>query len=151
MYCFYKIKFTKSSFDLNDDYDRFSELDKEKIADMESESFFDYEEDGFYTLFTIAKPTEVERYLSVLSENLVRFELTDLSKDILKSNFDFNSEVGPKISLIDSMKFSFFVDDLDDWIYNNLDIDTILDRISQVGLDSLTKVEKEFLNNNYNL
>jgi len=151
MYCFYKIKFTKSSFDLNDDYDRFSDLDKEKIADMESESFFDYEEDGVYTLFTIAKPTEVERYLSVLSENLVRFELTDLSKDILKSNFDFNSEVGPKISLINSMKFSFFVDDLDDWIYNNLDIDTILDRISQVGLDSLTKVEKEFLNNNYNL
>jgi hypothetical protein len=49
------------------------------------------------------------------------------------------------------MKFSFFVDDLNDWIYNNLDIDTILDRISQVGLDSLSKIEKQFLNNNYNV
>ena len=38
---------------------------------------------------------------------------------------------------------SFFVDDLNDWIYNNLDIDTILDRINLVGIDSLTKIEKE--------
>ena len=151
MYCVYKIKFTKSPFDLNEDYDRLSDIDKEKIADMNADSFFDYEEDGVYTFFTIAEPIEVKRYLGVLSENLVRFELTDLSKDVLKGKFDINSEVGSKVDTIDSMKFSFFVDDLDEWIYNNLDIDTILDRISQVGLDSLTKIEKEFLNNNYNV
>ena len=62
----YKIKFTKSSFDLNEDYDRFSDIDKEKIADMESDSFFDYEEDNIYTFLAIAKPEEVKRYLSVL-------------------------------------------------------------------------------------
>ena len=88
MYCVYKIKFTKSPFDLNEDYDRLSDIDKEKIADMNADSFFDYEEDGVYTFFTIAEPIEVKRYLGVLSENLVKFELTDLSKDILKSNFD---------------------------------------------------------------
>ena len=151
MYCIFKIKFTKSPFDLNEDYDRLSDIDKEKIASMEADSFFDYEEDGVYTFFTIAQPIEVKRYLGVLSENLVRYELTDLSKDVLKGNFDINLEVGPKVDPIDSMKFSFFVDDLDDWIYNNLDIDTILDRISLVGLDSLTKIEQEFLNNNYNV
>jgi hypothetical protein len=151
MYCVYKIKFTKSPFDLNEDYDRLSDIDKEKIADMNADSFFDYEEDGVYTFFTIAEPIEVKRYLGVLSENLVRFELIDLSKDVLKGNFDIDSEVGVKVEPLDSMKFSFFVDDLNDWIYNNLDIDTILDRISQVGLDSLTKIEKEFLNNNYNV
>ena len=151
MYCVYKIKFTKSPFDLNEDYDRLSDIDKEKIADMNADSFFDYEEDGVYTFFTIAEPIEVKRYLGVLSENLIRFESTDLSKDVLKGKFDINSEVGSKVDTIDSMKFSFFVDDLDEWIYNNLDIDTILDRISQVGLDSLTKIEKEFLNNNYNV
>jgi hypothetical protein len=151
MYCVYKIKFTKSPFDLNEDYDRLSDIDKEKIADMNADSFFDYEEDGVYTFFTIAEPIEVKRYLGVLSENLVRVELIDLSKDVLKGNFDIDSEVGAKVEPLDSMKFSFFVDDLNDWIYNNLDIDTILDRISQVGLDSLTKIEKEFLNNNYNV
>ena len=151
MFCVYKIKFTKSPYDLNEDYDRLSDIDKEKIADMNADSFFDYEEDGVYTFFTIAEPIEVKRYLGVLSENLVKFEVTDLSKDLLKGNFDINLEVGPTVDPINSMKFSFFVDDLDDWIYNNLDIDTILDRISLVGLDSLTKIEQEFLNNNYNV
>jgi hypothetical protein len=151
MFCVYKIKFTKSPYDLNEDYDRLSDIDKEKIADMNADSFFDYEEDGVYTFFTIAEPIEVKRYLGVLSENLVKFEVTDLSKDLLKGNFDINLEVGPTVDPINSMKFSFFVDDLDDWIYNNLDIDTILDRINLVGLDSLTKIEKEFLNNNYNV
>ena len=80
----YKIKFTKSSFDLNEDYDRFSDIDKEKIADMESDSFFDYEEDNIYTFLAIAKPEEVKRYLSVLSENLVKYEITDISENILK-------------------------------------------------------------------
>jgi hypothetical protein len=151
MFCVYKIKFTKSPFDLNEDYDRLSDIDKEKIADMNADSFFDYEEDGVYTFFTIAEPIEVKRYLGVLSENLIKFESTDLSKDVLKGNFDLDSEIGPKVEPLDSMKFSFFVDDLNDWIYNNLDIDTILDRISQVGLDSLSKIEQEFLNNNYNV
>ena len=39
------------------------------------------------------------------------------------------------------------MDDLDEWIYDNLDIDIVLDRISDVGMESLKKVEKEFLKN----
>ena len=109
MFCVYKIKFTKSPYDLNEDYDRLSDIDKEKIADMNADSFFDYEEDGVYTFFTIAEPIEVKRYLGVLSENLVRFELTDLSKDVLKGNFDIDSEVGDKVEPLDSIKFSFFI------------------------------------------
>ena len=150
MLCVYKIKFSKSSFDLTEDYDRLSDIDKEKLADTESESYFEYEDDGLYTFFTIAEPIQVKRYLSILAENLVKFELTDLTEDILKGKFDMDLEVGDKVNPMDSIKYSFFIDDLNDWIYNNLDIDTILDRISVVGLDSLNKIEKEFLNN-YNI
>lgn len=151
MICVYKIKFSKSSFDLVEDYDRLSDIDKEKLADTESESYFEYEDNGLYTFFTIAEPIQVKRYLGILAENLVKFELTDLTEDILKGKFDMDLEVGDKVNPMDSIKYSFFIDDLNDWIYNNLDIDTILDRISEVGLGSLTKIEKEFLNNNYNV
>lgn len=150
MLCVYKIKFSKNSFDLVEDYDRLSDIDKEKLADTESESYFEYEDDGLYTFYTIAEPIHVKRYLGILSENLIKFELTDLTEDILKGKFNMDLEVGGKIDDIDSIKYSFFIDDLNDWIYNNLDIDTILDRISIVGIDSLNKIEKEFLNN-YNL
>jgi hypothetical protein len=151
MFCVYKIKFSKSSFDLTEDYDRLSDIDKEKLADMEADSYFEYEEDRVYTFFAIAEPIQVKRYLGILAENLIKFELTDLTEDILKGKFNMDLEVGDKVYPTDSIKYSFFIDDLNDWIYNNLDIDTILDRISVVGLDSLTKIEKEFLNNNYNV
>lgn len=150
MLCVYKIKFNKSSFELDEDYERFSDIDKEKIADLVADSFFDYEEDDAYAFFAIAQPTEVKRYLTVLSENLVTFELNDISNSVLKGEFDFNLEVGTKINPIDATRFSFFIDELNDWIYNNLDIDIILDRISKVGINNITQIEKDFLNN-YNV
>lgn len=41
--------------------------------------------------------------------------------------------------------YYFFTKCLDEWIYQNLDIDIILDKISFTGIESLTKIEKEFL------
>lgn len=150
MLCVYKFNFLKSAFDLNDDYERLSDIDKEKIADMEADSFFEYEEDGNYAFFIIAEPTEVKKYKNILDENLVLYNVKDISQDILKNNFNLESFILPKTDTFNSLRYKFFIDDLNDWIYNNLDIDTILDRISSVGMKSLTEVEKEFLKN-YNL
>ena len=38
----YKFKFSKSSFELSDDYDRLSDIDKERIADMDVHSYVDF-------------------------------------------------------------------------------------------------------------
>ena len=35
----YKLKFSKPSYQLNDDYDRLSDIEKEKISDMEADAF----------------------------------------------------------------------------------------------------------------
>ncbi len=146
----YKFNFSKSPFDLNDDYDRLSDIDKEKIAEMDAEAFIDYEEEGNYAFFIIAEPTEVKKYTDVLDENLVYYKIKNVSDDILKGKFIVENYISDSTISFNSMKYSFFIDDLNEWIYNNLDIDTILDRISSVGMESLTKVEKEFLKN-YNL
>ena len=36
---------------------------------------------------------------------------------------------------------------IESWIYDNLEIDIVLDRITEVGMDSLKDVEKNFLKN----
>ena len=41
----YHVKFFKSSFKLEDDYEHISDIDKEKISDINSEAFFDFDED----------------------------------------------------------------------------------------------------------
>lgn len=151
MLCVYKFNFTKSHFDLADDYDRLSDIDKEKIADMEAFSFIDYEENGNYSFFIISEPTEIKKYKNVLDENLIDYKDKDVSIEILNGSLKVDDYISVNtIISFNALKYSFFIDDLNEWIYNNLDIDTILDRISLVGIKSLTEIEKEFLKN-YNI
>jgi hypothetical protein len=142
----YKIKFSKPSYQLNDDYDRLSEIEKEKISNIEAEAFFDMDEDDKYTFFIIVKPMELKAYLSVLNENFIPYDINDVSDDILKGKLDVESVI-IQVNPLNSLRYSFFVDDLNDWLYDNLEMDIVLDRISSIGIESLRKVEKEFLNN----
>jgi hypothetical protein len=142
----YKLKFSKPSYQLNDDYDRLSDIEKEKISDMEADAFFDMDEDNKYTFFIIVKPMELKAYLSVLNENFIPYDINDVSDDILRGKLDVESQI-TQVNPLNSLRYSFFLDDLNDWLYENLEIDIILDRISSIGIDSLRKVEKEFLNN----
>jgi hypothetical protein len=142
----YKLNFSKPSQELSDDYDRLSEIEKEKISNMEADAFFDMDEDNKYTFYIIVLPNELKSYLSVLDDNFIPYRISDISDDVLKDKIDIESYI-KKYDSLNSLKYSFFIDDINDWIYENLDIDTVLDRISIVGTESLRKIEKEFLNN----
>jgi hypothetical protein len=144
----YKIRYDQSSFQLNEEYDRLSEHEKEKIADLDAESFFDYQDyKDRYVCYIITTPAEVKKYSSILSNNLIQHQIIDISEDILKFKINIEEELKPLLSTINSIKYSFFVYDLNEWILSNIDIDTVLDRISDVGIENLTKVEKDFLIN----
>lgn len=140
----YKISFELSSFDLNEEYEKLSDYEKERISELDADSFFDYEENDSYICFVITTPIEMKKYLSILSSNLIWCECKDISEDVLKFKINLEEEL-KVMSMLSSIKFSFFIDDVKDWILENLDIDMVLDRISQVGINSLTKVEKYFL------
>lgn len=143
----YKIKFNKSSFELNDDYERLSDYEKDIISELNTDSFFDYEDElDNYVCFVITTPTELDRYLKILRNNLIEHESSDLSKPVLKN--EINLEVlEDKLDSNNYFKYDFFMDDLESWIYDNLEIDIVLDRITEVGMDSLKNVEKNFLKN----
>jgi hypothetical protein len=146
--CVYRVRFGKSSFELNEEYDRLSDYEKERISDLDAESFFDCDDvDGNYVCYVITDPMEIKAYLGILSNNLIKVVCDDLSKDILKSKINLEEELESEINTMNSVKYSFFIDDLDEWIYRNLDMDTVLDRISESGMDSLTDMEKLFLMN----
>ena len=44
----------------------------------------------------------------------------------------------------------YFIEKLDEFLYNNLDVDGILDRILEVGVENITPFEKYFLDNDIN-
>lgn len=141
----YKIRYSKSSLELNDDYDNLSDYEKEQISELDAEGFLDYEDNNIYCCYVISTPVEVVKYSKILTNNLIQHEYLDLSQEILNNKIDIEIELEHKLDEKNLFKYDFFLDDLEHWIYNNLEIDIVLDRITDVGINSLKQVEKDFL------
>lgn len=142
----YKIKYGKSSLGLNEDYQYLSDYEKEAMAELDAISFFDYDDDlQKYTCYIITTPLEINKYSKILSNNLIIHNFYDLSEDILLGKIDIEKEVKDKINSFNFLKYDFFIEDINDWLLENLNIDIVLDRINEVGIDSLKDIEKKFL------
>lgn len=143
----YKIKFNKTSEGLNKLYDKFDEIDKDQVDNLDAYSFFDYEKNG-YICFLMVEKFEMSKYTEILDRYDIFYELTDYSDDILSGKFDVFIELGDKViedDVYSDTNFSFFVEDVEDWVLDNLEMDMVLDKISDVGMDKLTPIEKYFL------
>ena len=85
--------------------------------------------------------------VKILTNNLIYNVCYDLSEDVLGGNINLAKDLKSMVTATTAIKYSFFVDDIDDWILQNLDIDIVLDRISEVGIDKLSNIENKFLKN----
>lgn len=144
--CVYKINFGMSIKELDDIYEFISDIEKEKVFNLSTDGFFDYTGPyGDYVGFLIATPIDIEKYINILSNNYINTKLLDLSNDILNGKYNLEKDLSHLVNDIDSLKFEFFIEDIKDWILENLDIDMVLDRISEVGIKNINDIEKEFL------
>ncbi len=144
----YKIKFFKSAEKLTNHYNNLSESERENISGLNAESFFDYEnKNQNYTCYIIVDSLELERYTNILTNNSIEHKCVNLSDDFINGKIDIKKDIENKINETNYYKYDFFVDDIDNWVLENLNIDIILDRISEIGIDSLKEIEKEFLKN----
>ena len=143
----YKIVFNKSSFELDKDYERFSEQEKLAISSMNPDSFFDFNHKEHYTLYLIFSPIDIEKYIRILDNNLIGHTMEDVSEKVLENKMCLDSELKPFVNALNRFRWNTYKTKLDQWIYDNLDMDLVLDRIGQCGMDGLRPVEKKFLRN----
>jgi hypothetical protein len=132
---------------LNNHYDRLSDYEQERISELDAISYFDYIEDNKYFFYVITSPNEIKNYVQILENNIINFKMTDISDDIVCSKIELSDEISEKIISDNLIKWEFFIEDIKEWILENLNIDLVLDRISEVGIDNLTELEKTFLKN----
>lgn len=105
----YKLNFSKSSYDLNDDYERLSDHEKERIAELDADTYFDYDDDDeCYNCYVITSPQEIERYLKILTSNLISNNCYDLSDDVLKGNINLAKDLKSMVTTTTTIKYSFF-------------------------------------------
>jgi hypothetical protein len=143
----YKIVFNKSSFELDKDYERFSEQEKLAISSMNPDSFFDFNDKERYTLYLIFSPLDIEKYSKILDNNLIEHTTEDVSERVLENKLCVESSLKPFVNALNRFRWNTYKAKLDQWIYDNLDMDLVLDRIGQCGMDGLRPVEKKFLRN----
>ena len=143
----YKIVFNKSSFELDKDYERFSEQEKVTISSMNPDSFFDFNDKEHYTLYLIFSPLDIEKYSKILNNNLIEHTSEDVSEKVLENKLCVESSLKPFVNALNRFRWNTYKAKLDQWIYDNLDMDLVLDRIGQCGMDGLRPVEKKFLRN----
>ena len=90
----YKLNFKKSSYDLNDDYERLSDHEKERISELDADTYFDYDDDDeCYICYVITTQQEIDRYLKILTNNLIYNVCCDLSEDVLCGNINLSKDL----------------------------------------------------------
>jgi len=140
----YKISFKKYLSSITS----IAEADLDKIASLQIESSFDYEKGELYFCYVITSEKEINKYIKILENNFIEYKCKNISDEVLSNNYDI-SYIYNYLDTDNYYLYDVFMEDLEKWIYTNLDIDMILDMISLSGIDSLRPVDIKFLNDNH--
>jgi len=143
----FKLVFEKNSYELNMDYDKFTQSELEIIANVLPDNYFEWNsESGNYTIIMIVGDHPLLRYTNILKNNNVKFKLVNLTNEILENGINLSEDLIPHINIINSTKWTKFKQKIVQWTLSNLTVDIVLDRINRIGsYDKLSKLEKKFL------
>ena len=147
MHQVFKITFSQNSYELNNEYSKLSEHEKETIANILPDGYFEFNDKSEqYILFLIISKENLDRYAKILDDNFIQFKLKNISKTLL-NGLDLQEQIKDYINPLNRYRFNTFKVKLEEWITSHLEIDIILDRINQVGINNLTNLERKFLDN----
>lgn len=85
-------------------------------------------EDGIITSYLMCSEEVLDYTVSLFYKYEVKFVISDITNDFLIGKVNINDK------------------DFQNYLLENLDIDTILDKINEFGIGSLTEVDKSILN-----
>jgi hypothetical protein len=143
----FKVSFKAKVEELNEQYEELTDYEKEDLMELSAETYFEYTKNNEYFLYIVIEPENFNEYIEILDTNDVEYEMEDISDDVLSGKIDITEELKKVVNSDNIINWKFFSEDIEDWIYYNLDMDMVLDRISQVGMDNLRDIEIEFLEN----
>jgi hypothetical protein len=134
------IKFSSkhNSNELNDIFNKLSPIEVEYIKNLYSKfEYFEFNDvDDNVCMFASIHPNYISDLLESYVKLSINFKYEDITKDVLYSKLDV------KIFESDDLKNM-----IDSFIKENLDVDTVLDKINEFGRDSLLEIDMLVLAN----
>lgn len=143
----YHIEFSHTSMDLDEYYLAFSQDDIDIFMSIKFYFMIDYECDSKYNIVLISDIHQINIYKKLLDSYNILYICEDVSSKVLTGDFDIKKILYENLDELNIDLQDVFLEELDHWIYSNLDLDTILDKISKLGLKSLSVIELKYLDN----
>jgi hypothetical protein len=141
----YKLQFHSNLLYLDSIYSSLSDLDKQRLSTIDVLSSFHFDSQFKHFVYMIIQPKEIEFYKNILNINLIPYFCEDISESVLDNLLDLESELVKFCDMSNLQHYDNFIFELNSWILENLNLDSILDRINSDGINSLRPIDKEFL------
>lgn len=143
-----KVVFNCDLFWSEAEYEKLSELEKTKIINVEAISTFDFiDDENNYVCYMIISPIEMSKYEGILLNLDIKYYSFDLCDGILHGEIDLKPIFERYLHPMNLEVYEDFFNNLEEWIMKNQSVDNVLDMINRKGLDSLRKIDKDFLDN----
>lgn len=139
----YKISFNKNIYDSF--YEFLSDIEKSKINTLDISGSFTYNIEEKCVVYLLMPYSDMENYKSILDKNLIPYLCNDFSEIVINGEVNLEFELESYIDFYNYVDYDNFIYLTNQWILSNLELDPILDRISQYGVETLRPIDKEFL------
>jgi hypothetical protein len=135
---FIKITTKHNSTELNDIFNKLSPTEVEYIKNLYSKfEYFEFNDvDDSVCMFASIHPNYISDLLESYVKLSINFKYEDITKDVLYSKLDFKIFESEDLTKM-----------IDNFIKENLDVDTVLDKINEFGRDSLLEIDMLVLSN----
>lgn len=143
----YHIEFSHTSMDLDEYYLSFSQDDIDIFMSLKFYLMVDYECYSKYNIILISDTNQIDIYKKLLDSYNILYICEDVSGKVLAGDFDIKTILYENLDELNIDIQDVFLEELDSWIYSNLDLDIVLDKISKFGLKSLSDIEIMYLDN----
>jgi hypothetical protein len=125
----YKISSNLTESENDKIYNNLSRENKKKISELNEVILNNdvFDEFGHMTSYMVCEKDVIDFIVDLFHENEVKYKIEDITKLFLYGQVKIEDK------------------DFQDFLKENLDIDTILDKINEIGIESLSDLDKQIL------
>ncbi len=140
----WRFDFKVNTEKLNKAYEKITNEDKDYLATANIYGSFDIEAKNKCQSFLIATLQNIEIYKEMFNKYSIKCKIVDITKDVITGKLDIEDDIVNFMG-VNSEYSDFFIEQIELVIYENLTMDSILDKISKHGINSLSRLEYQFM------
>lgn len=143
----YIIDYSRDINNVTWEYQNLSDTDRVQITNLVFHCSIDYiDKYDNYNMLIVSDIGEIRKLTNILQNNFIFHFLKDITKDVLRNKITLESVIHDR-GVENKDLYKIFTTKFEDWMIDNLDLDTVLDIINEKGIENLRQVDLKYLEN----